>query len=110
MNPLVRTVKIIDFFFFYLKELVASNVKVAFDVLTPTHHMSPAFLELPVEGLSDRQLLALSNLISMTPGTLSLDIRDDRSTLMIHCMYAKDPAAILENLSANYLRRVRDVF
>lgn len=110
MNPVIRFFKLIEFILFYMKELVASNIRVAFDVLTPTHHMKPAFIELPTEGLNDRQLIALSNLISMTPGTLSLDIRDDQSALMIHCMYAKEPEKILDNLTENYLRRVRDVF
>ena len=110
MTVLLRSLRLLEFILFYIVDSVISNFKVAWDILTPTDYMKPAFIELNTVGLSDRQLLALSNLISMTPGTLSLDVRDDRSALMIHCMYAGDPEALLKNLESNYVRRVRNVF
>lgn len=107
---MTRVIHTVEFFIFYLRELILSNIKVAFDVLTIRHYMTPAFIRLPVADLNDRQLLALSNLISMTPGTLSLDVNEARTHLTIHCMYAPDPKRLVEDLKADYVRRVRRVF
>ena len=105
-----RFLYLLEFSLFYFRELVACNLRVAYDILTPTHHMQPAFVSLPCHALSERQLLVLANLITMTPGTLSLYVQDDLSHLVIHCMYADDPEALIENLQCDYVRRVCRVF
>jgi multicomponent Na+:H+ antiporter subunit E len=84
----MRLLHAIELLLFYIYEVLISNARVAHDVLTPTHHMRPGFIHLNIEGLTDRQILAASNLITMTPGTLSLDVTPDRKFLQIHCMYA----------------------
>ena len=98
----------IGFGFFYLKEVVVSNLRVAADIVTPQHLMKPEILEVDVSNLTPRQLFVASNLITMTPGTLSLDVVDD--TLFIHGMYCVDKVADADALVKNYVNRVRDVF
>ncbi len=98
----------IELLVFYLYEVVVSNIRVAFDVLTPTHLMRPEMIEVEISGLTDRQLLAASNLITMTPGTLSLDVNEGRTHLQVHCMYAEKTSA--RDIETNYLRRIRRVF
>ena len=110
LSALIKIPAFLEFALFYLKEVILSNIKVAADVLTPTHYMEPAMLHLPVEGLSDRQVLVLSNLITMTPGTLSIDVDDTDKMLIIHGMYVKDAAVETEQLEKNYIRRVKNVF
>ncbi len=104
----MRIFHAIELLAFYLYEVVVSNVRVAFDVLTPTHRMSPEMIEVEITGLSDRQLLAAANLITMTPGTLSLDVNEERTHLKVHCMYAEKTSA--QDIETNYLRRIRRVF
>jgi len=101
---------LIEFALFYLKEVLMSNLKVAHDVVTPKYYMQPAFIELDIEGLTDRQILFLANLITMTPGTLSLDVSEDKKRLKIHSMYVDDPRAAVEELETKILRRIRNVF
>lgn len=110
MKALRRLIATFELLAFYLWELVASNLRVAYDVLTPRHHMRPEILTLPTPGLTERQLLALSNLLSMTPGTLSLDVSDDGTSLSIHCMYVDDADALLAKFERTYVRRIRRVF
>lgn len=93
---------------FYLYEVVVSNIRVAYDVMTPTHLMRPEMLEVNISSLTDRQLLAAANLITMTPGTLSLDVNESRSHLIVHCMYANE--STIHDIETNYLRRIRRVF
>ena len=107
---ITRLFYLIEFSLFYLKEVIMSNLKVAYDVVTPNYYMQPAFIELNIEGLTDRQILFLANLITMTPGTLSLDVPEDKKQLKIHSMYVDDPKAAVEELETQILRRIRNVF
>lgn len=75
---------------YYLKKLVQANTRVAYDVLTPTFYMKPGIIELPVEVESDHEILTLVNLITMSPGTLTIDLSDDRKKIYIYSMYVKD--------------------
>jgi multicomponent Na+:H+ antiporter subunit E len=53
-------------------------------------------------------ILLVTNLISLTPGTLSLDVTDDRKTLFIHAMFADDPDAIRAQLKGGMERWVKE--
>lgn len=81
---------IISFILFYLGELIIANIIVAYDILTPRHRMKPAILAVPLEVTTDLQILSLSNLIAMTPGTMSLDVSPDRKVIYVHAMYVDD--------------------
>ena len=82
----------------------------AADVLTPRHRMTPAMLRVGVGDLTDRQILVLGNLVTMTPGTLSIDVEGGRGQLLIHSMYSADPEAEVRDLETNYVERIRRVF
>ncbi len=58
---------------------------------------------------SDFQILALSNLITMTPGTLTLDISGNKRKIFIHAMYAGDREKIISEIK-KLEKRVREVF
>jgi multicomponent Na+:H+ antiporter subunit E len=81
----------IGFIFFFLKELIVSSVRVAYDVVTPTYHMKPGIIAIPMEAKTDIEITMLANLITLTPGTLSLDVSYDRKILYIHAMFVQDP-------------------
>lgn len=75
------------FFFYFIKALVISNLRVAYDVVTPTHLMKPAVIRMPLEARSPGEITVLANLISLTPGTLSLDVDEHDFVLYVHAMY-----------------------
>ena len=95
---------------FFVYELIVSSVAVIWDVLTPQHLSQPAILEMPLDVKSDEEILLVTNLISLTPGTLSLDVSDDRSVLYVHAMFADDPEAVVRQLKTGMERMVREVF
>jgi multicomponent Na+:H+ antiporter subunit E len=72
---------------YFLKELILASLRVTYDVLTPTHHMNPGIIALPLDATSDLEITLLANMITLTPGTLSLDVSDDKKTLYIHEVY-----------------------
>jgi multicomponent Na+:H+ antiporter subunit E len=88
-------------------ELVVSSIEVVVDVLTPQHRSRPAIVDLPLDVKSDAGILLVTNLISLTPGTLSLDVSPDRSTLRVHAMFGEDPDAVRRQLKDGMERWVR---
>lgn len=92
----------------FLYELVVSSMQVFWDVVTPTHLARPALIEMPLDVRSDAGILLVTNLISLTPGTLSLDVSEDRRTLLIHAMFADDPDAVCRALKAGMEKWVID--
>lgn len=106
-----RTAGWLRFAAFYLTEVVKSNIMIAWDVLTPTDRSRPGIVELDLpEGLSDVQILLISNLITMTPGSLTLDLSPDRRTLVLHILYLDDRVELIRHLQKNYVQRVRQLF
>ncbi len=93
----------------YLIRMIKANISVAWDILTPEFHMQPGIVKTPVEVTSSQQLLALVNLVTMTPGTLSLDLSDDKKTLYIHAMYIKDPEEFHRDIK-NLERMIKKAF
>lgn len=89
-------------------ELIVSSVEVAWDVLTPRHRARPAIIDVPLDVRSDAGILLVTNLISLTPGTLSLDVTDDRRTLKVHAMFADDPEELVRTLKSGMERWVID--
>ena len=106
-----KLIALIEFFLFYLKEVILSNIRVAHDVLTPTLYMNPKFLRIDIEhDMTDWQLTVLANLITMTPGTLSIDIAEDRKSLFIHAMFIENDEDLKKEVNENYVRRIINVF
>ncbi len=89
-------------------ELLVSSIAVAWDVLTPQHRSQPAIVDVPLDVKSDAGILLFTNLISLTPGTLSLDVSDDRRTLRVHAMFADDPDALCREIKAGMEKWVID--
>lgn len=85
-----RVPRTIGFFFFYLGQLILSNLRVAYDVVTPTHYMRPGVIAVPLDASTDAEIALLANLITLTPGSLSVDLSPDRRILYVHLMYIDD--------------------
>lgn len=101
--------KLLGFLVYYLWELLKSNAMIAYDVLTPSHHMTPGVIGIPLDARTDLEITVLANLITMTPGTLSLDISADRKTLFVHAMYIHNPDDLRADIKNNLERRVLEL-
>ena len=98
--------QVLSFAGFFAKELFLANLRVAADVVTPTHYMRPRVLAVPLDAKSDVEITTLANLISLTPGTLSLDVSTDRRVLFIHAMYASDADHVRSGIKQGLERRL----
>jgi len=109
-NYFVRSLRIVQLAVFFIYDLLVSSLQVAWDVLTPQDLSNPKIIEVPLDVKSDLEILLLTNLISLTPGTLSLDVSPDRSTLYVHAMFADDPDSVVRSLKDGIERMVSRVF
>jgi multicomponent Na+:H+ antiporter subunit E len=107
----VRVPRAVRFAFFYLWQLILSNLRVAYDVITPGYLMRPGVIAVPLDARTDAEITLLANLITLTPGTLSLDLSDDRRILFVHAMYLDEDDARLtaKNIKDGLERRVLEV-
>ena len=86
----VKVRQVAGLILFFIWELIIANLRVAHDVLTPRNHMNPGVIGIPLDARTDTEITLLANLITLTPGTLSLDVSEDRKTLYIHAMFIDD--------------------
>lgn len=98
MKIVIKTIYFIEFILFYLKRLIKSNIAVAYEILTPDFHMKPAIIEVTIGIKNDYEILAMTNLISLTPGTLTLDISDDKKKIYIHSMFVHDVEEFINDI------------
>ena len=105
-----RIVKILGFICFYLVEMIRSNLRVAYDVLTPAHKMKPAILEIPLDVKTDMEILLFANLMTMTPGTMSFRLSEDKSKLYVHAMYVDDPERQKQEIKEKFENRLLEIF
>jgi multicomponent Na+:H+ antiporter subunit E len=107
---IVRISRTLLFVAFFVWELIVANAQVAYEVVTPRHMLHPGIVRVPVSARSDLELTLLSNLISLTPGTLTLEIDSRGGALFIHGMFV-DPIdefrARVQRLDRRFLQVVR---
>ncbi|WP_208347319.1 Na+/H+ antiporter subunit E [Pseudaestuariivita rosea] len=89
-------------------ELIVSSLAVVWDVITPQQLSRPGLVHMPLDVTSDTGIFLVTNLISLTPGTLSLDVSEDRKTLIVHAMFADDPVAVCRTLKSGMERWVKE--
>ncbi len=92
---------------FFLWELFVANLRMARDVLSPRPRFSPGVIAVPLDLESEGEITAFANLLTLTPGTLSLDISRDLKVLYIHDMYAADAEASRTAVKSGFERRIR---
>jgi multicomponent Na+:H+ antiporter subunit E len=106
----VRLARLPGFALSFLKELVVANLKVAAAVIAPAGRLRPAIVAIPLTVDRDAEIALLANLISLTPGTLSLHVSLDRRTLYVHAMATSSPDDLRREVRDGFERRILAVF
>ena len=106
----VRPLKAVGLLVFLVWQIVVANLKVVAAVLGPRRLLRPAVVAVPLDARTDNQIALLSNLISLTPGTLSLDVSPDRRTLYVHAMATSGPDDLRREIKEGFERRVLEAF
>jgi multicomponent Na+:H+ antiporter subunit E len=91
---------------YFLWELILSSFRVARDVLSLHPRIKPGIIGVPLDAKTDNEITLLACLITLTPGTLSLDVSDDRKTLYVHSMWVTDPESVRREIKDGFERHV----
>ena len=110
-NYLAKIAQVLELIVFVIWELILANLRVAYDVITPGYGMRPGVVGVPLDARTDAEITLLANLITLTPGTLSLDVSSDRRVLYIHVMYIDDDdlEEVRRKIKSGFERRVLEV-
>ena len=98
------------FWCWYAWALVTSSKAVIKDLVTPGVQARSGIARVRSNCRTDAEVTLLSALITLTPGTLTLDVAEDRSALLVHSIYATDEAALVADLKSGMERRIGKVF
>lgn len=91
-------------------DIITANMVVARLILGSPRKLRPAFVEMPLELTDDFAITLLTSTISLTPGTVSADVSEDRRTLLIHALDMDDEAELVAQIKQRYERPLKEIF
>lgn len=96
--------------FFY--ELVLSAFRVAALVMRPNlyAYLKPGIVAFPLKVETDIEIALLANLITLTPGTLSVDVSDDRKVLFVHALAVPERDQLISDIAEGFEAKIHEVF
>lgn len=93
-----------------LWDIVLSNVEIARRILGPESAIRPRFVWVPLSIRDPHGIVTLAGIITMTPGTLSSDLSEDRRWLLVHAFNVDDEAALVATIKRRYEAPLREIF
>lgn len=105
-----RMGRILSLLVLFFKELALSAWKVAVLVMSPRMELKPGIFAYPLTVDRDFEIALLANLITLTPGTLSVDVSADRKTLFVHAIDCSDPEATRRDIATGFERKIMEAF
>ena len=105
-----RVNRIISLVLLFLKELARSAFRVAVLVLSPRLVVKPGIFAFPLTVERDFEITLLANLITLTPGTLSVDVSEDCKTLYVYALDCSDPEAARRDIAEGFERKILEAF
>ncbi|MBN2262559.1 MAG: Na+/H+ antiporter subunit E [Prolixibacteraceae bacterium] len=107
-----QVILLFELVLYFIWEMIKASVIVAIEVITPKHYMEAGLVAVPLDTESDLELTIFSSLVSLTPGTLSLDVSVDKTVLYVHAMYIPnaDAGVLVTQLKNGFEKRVINIF
>ncbi|NYF26199.1 Na+/H+ antiporter subunit E [Sporosarcina sp. JAI121] len=93
----------------FFKELTLSNISVLQVVLRPKMNIQPMIFALPTDLEHDWEITLLSSLITLTPGTIVLNVSDDQKTLYIHAIDVDDVDDAIDSIKNSFEKAIKEV-
>ena len=91
----------------FLRELLVSVKDVVLTILQPRRARRSGIVAIPLDLRSDAGIALLANMITLTPGTTSLHVSNDRKILYVHVMNLSDES--VGQIKSGFEQRVREV-
>nr|WP_309100305.1 Na+/H+ antiporter subunit E [Fredinandcohnia onubensis] len=100
---------VIKLILIFFRELVLSNYAIMKVVVKPKLDIKPGIFALPIQVEKDWEIMVLSNLITLTPGTLVMDISDDKKLIYVHAMDLQDADEAIDSIKSTFEKAIMEV-
>ena len=90
----VRPVATVRFLAYFVAKLVEASVVVAVEVATPRNRIRTGIVAVPLRGASDALVTLVADAVTLTPGTLTIEVGRDPPTLYVHVLHLRDVEAV----------------
>ncbi len=91
-------------------DIIRSNITVARQVLGDEAKITPGFVWLPLDIENIHGIATLTSIITLTPGTVSASLSEDRRHLLVHVLNLKDPDAVIAEIKTRYEKPLMEIF
>lgn len=105
-----RARRVVSLALLFVYELILSAWRVTVLVLSPNMKLKPGIFAYPLKVDRDFEITLLANLITLTPGTLSVDVSEDRRYLYVHAIDCSDPAQTRREIADGFERKIMEAF
>lgn len=102
--------KAISLSLLFLWDIVVANIDVAKRILGPMDRLKPAFLDVPLEIDDPFVATIFASMISLTPGTVSVDIDRERKLVIVHILHVDDQETAIRDMKNRYEVPLKEIF
>jgi len=106
----IKILKILNLFAYFIWELILANLRVALEVVRPKLSMTPAIIEVPLEITRPYELLIFTGMVTLTPGSLTINFTDDNKTVYIHTMYYTSADEFRSYIKNGFEKKIIEAF
>jgi multicomponent Na+:H+ antiporter subunit E len=106
---LLRVIAVVNLIYIFTRELILSNISVLKVILAPKLNIKPGIFAFPTELKKDWEITVLSNLITLTPGTLVVEVSEDNKILYVHAMNIDDSDDAIKSIKNTFEKAIQEV-
>jgi multicomponent Na+:H+ antiporter subunit E len=104
-----RVERALSLLVYLLWQIVLANFRLTRDVLSVQHRMRPGVIRLPLSVTTDGEILLLSAMINITPGSVALDVSADRKNMYVHVMNIRSVEEAKVEIKNGFERRILEL-
>ena len=108
--PVFKPLRAIKYVLVLLGDIIASNIVVAKQVLGPLDKLKPGFVAIPLELKASLPITLLASTISLTPGTVSTEVSEDKKTLYVHALHVENEPKLVARIKNRYETPIKEIF
>jgi len=110
VTPVQKPLKFVSFMGLLLGDIIVSNIIVAKQVLGSPDLLQPGFVAVPLDLKESLPITMLASTISLTPGTVSIEISEDQKTLYVHALHVADETMLVDRIKNRYEKPLKEIF
>lgn len=92
-----------------LKDILIANIEVAVLVVGPLRKLKPGFVAVPLDITSEVGITVLASTVSLTPGTVSVEVSEDHQWLYVHALHLDNEQELIDEIKQRYERPIKEI-